>query len=217
MTPLLSHYIGLDLGKSQDPSAIAVVERRDYAERPLPELVVRYLTQFHLGTSYIRVQDDITRMTASKKLQHAVLVADATGPGAPVMDQFREADVPLLAVIIGGGESRAHRLPDGTWRVTKKDLVGVLQVLLAQRRLIVPESLGSITEMLKAQLRGMQTKITKAGNETFEHRSGEHDDLALALALACWAAERTAGALGDQRDDENQTDVAKAPEGVFWH
>ena len=32
-------------------------------------------------------------------------------------------------------------------------------------------------------------KITAAANDTYNAREGQHDDLVLALALACWAGE----------------------------
>jgi hypothetical protein len=36
-----------------------------------------------------------------------------------------------------------------------------------------------------------QVKITAAGNETFESwRERDHDDMVLAVVLACWAASR---------------------------
>jgi hypothetical protein len=41
------------------------------------------------------------------------------------------------------------------------------------------------------ELQQFQVKITAAANETFGvWRDGQHDDLVLAVALACWWAER---------------------------
>jgi hypothetical protein len=37
----------------------------------------------------------------------------------------------------------------------------------------------------------MRVKVTLNGHEMYEHwRSGDHDDLVLAVALACWQARR---------------------------
>lgn len=212
----ISHYIGHDIGKQSDPASLCVLERRDRPGSPLPAYLVRYLAQFHLGTSYARVKADVARMAADKRLRHPLLVADNTGVGSPVVDDLREADVPLLAVTITGGEAAASRAPDGTWRVPKKDLVGALQVVLYDRRLTVPAGMPG-ADVLARQLRDLQVKVTKAANERFEHAAGAKDDLALALALALWAAERSCGALPTQdASDDNRTLVSQAPDGVFW-
>jgi hypothetical protein len=40
----------------------------------------------------------------------------------------------------------------------------------------------------------MRVKITASGNEQYgAWREGEHDDLVLAVALACWGARRAWG------------------------
>ena len=43
--------------------------------------------------------------------------------------------------------------------------------------------------MLVREMENFQVKVTDSGNEQFgAWREGEHDDLLLATALACWAA-----------------------------
>ena len=107
-TRRLHYYIGLDLGKSRDHTAIAVIEHRveATAERDprtydwITETTarVRWLERIPLGTTYDevirRVADLVDRPTLRSK---STLVVDATGPGAPVVDQIR----PCAA----GGES----------------------------------------------------------------------------------------------------------------
>ncbi len=45
--------------------------------------------------------------------------------------------------------------------------------------------------MLVRELENFRVKITAAANETFgAWREGQHDDLVIAVALACWLAER---------------------------
>src|SRR5262249_51244934 len=78
----------------------------------------------------------------------------------------------------------------GRWRVAKKQLASVLQVLLGSRRLLVAEALPE-ARTLRQELGNFTVKITEALNESFEAwREHEHDDLVLATALAAWAAER---------------------------
>jgi hypothetical protein len=80
---------------------------------------------------------------------------------------------------------------DGSLHVPKKELVGVLQLLRQGRRLKIarlPER-----DLLVRGLGNFNVKITTAGNETFEAwRERDHDDLVLAVALACWLGESSA-------------------------
>jgi hypothetical protein len=78
----------------------------------------------------------------------------------------------------------------GRFRVPKKELVGVLQVLLPARRLRIAQSLPEAAILAK-ELETFQVKITEAANETFgAWREGQHDDLVLACGLAAWAGEK---------------------------
>src|SRR5262249_19043086 len=74
---------------------------------------------------------------------------------------------------------------DGAWHVPKKELVSTLQVLLQGRRLkvaAVPER-----DVLLKELLNFKVKVTVGAAETFEAwRERDHDDLVLAVALACW-------------------------------
>jgi hypothetical protein len=45
----------------------------------------------------------------------------------------------------------------------------------------------------KEELKNFRMKITAAANVSFEAwREGDHDDVVLAMALVCWAAQRWA-------------------------
>ena len=63
---------------------------------------------------------------------NSTLVVDATGVGRPVVDMLYASGLNPIAVTITGGDS-VH-LTDGIWRVPKRDLVGLLQVLLQPSR-----------------------------------------------------------------------------------
>ena len=81
-------------------------------------------------------------------------------------------------------------VPDGAgWHVPKKELVGVLQVLLQSHRLHVARALPMAAVLVK-ELESFRVKITAAANETFEGwRERDHDDMVLAVALAAWVGE----------------------------
>jgi len=120
----------------------------------------------------------------------APLVVDGTGCGRPVVDLFHQ--VPGLVVhpvLITGGDTLS-RDEFGYWHVPKRDLVGVVQVLLESERLKFAAALPE-ARTLTAELLNFQAKITTAANDTYgAWRQGTHDDTVLGLAIALWFAER---------------------------
>jgi hypothetical protein len=78
--------------------------------------------------------------------------------------------------------------PDGGFRVAKKSLVSTLVVLFGGERLKIGQS--QWTGILTKELENFRVKISASANETFEAwRERDHDDLVLALAIACWVGE----------------------------
>ena len=106
---------------------------------------------------------------------------------------------PLVAVTITGGDTVVkvdtvryfepeYRVPE--YRVPKRDLVSTLQVLLQNDWLKIAEGL-SLAKILTREMQNFRTKISLAtGHDSYEAwREGDHDDLVLAVALACWYAK----------------------------
>ena len=72
----------------------------------------------------------------------------------------------------------------------KRDLIGGLQVALQQRHLEIPRAIPE-AEVLRKELADYRVKIdATTAHDSYDARSGAHDDLLLALALAVWAALR---------------------------
>lgn len=194
--------VGLDLGQSQDYSALVVVEQlwelkargwepgEPCSRLQAPEYQVRHVERFPLGTTYPDIVDEVENVLCERALvNRSRLVVDATGVGAPVADMFLRKGAPLQAVSITSGDAISYK--GRTVRVPKRDLVSVLQVLFQSRRLKIAQDV-SARETLLSELRTFSAKITTKANETYEAwREGQHDDLVLALALACWSFERT--------------------------
>jgi hypothetical protein len=186
------HVLGLDLGQSQDYSALAVLEDVDaFFEGPRAWsrfYAVRHLKRWPLKTKYPTVVADVAELLRGPQLVDPVLVLDATGVGRAVADLFDEHDlgVPVRRVVITAGH-RVHQDEDGAYMVPKKELVSVLQSLLQTQRLTIarlPER-----EVLVKELLGFKVKVSAALNELYgSWREGQHDDLVLAVALACWRA-----------------------------
>jgi hypothetical protein len=192
----MTFTMGLDLGQAQDYTAVSIVEtieapRTDDGRRGERTFHVRHLERFALRTTYPTMVARVAEMLHSERLKGSTdLVVDGTGCGVPVMDLLRDARLSPVAVTITGGdaESRGDR---GEYRVPKRDLVGVMQVLLQAGRLKIAAELPE-APILQAELLNFQVKINldTAHDSYGAWREGTHDDLVLSVALACWWALR---------------------------
>ena len=113
---------------------------------------------------------------------------------------MREANLAPVAVTITGGWFTSY---DGAmWRVPKKALLRPLVATTEAGRLKVAKNLPDAETLLR-ELQAFQRRTTESGNNAFEG-VGSHDDLVIAVALACWwptarkplAAQRMPGASG---------------------
>ena len=156
----------------------------------LPEYRVRYIERFPLGTPYPAIVDAVEDLLSDRTLLGRTrLVVDGTGVGVPVVNMFQLRGVPLLPIWITAGDAVSSN--GRILRVPKRDLVSVLQVLFQSRRLKIARDLPE-AGVLFSELMNFSAKITTKANETYEAwREGQHDDLVLALALACWSLERS--------------------------
>lgn len=182
---------GLDLGQAADFTALAVLDAEP-GPHPAREdarawrFEVRHLQRWQLGTSYQTIVDDCAWLSAGR-LHGAPWIVDATGVGTAVVDMLKGCGLKgqLVPVTITSGR---HPTPDekGGWNVPKKDLVAMMQAALQTGRLKIAAALPE-AETLRKELAAFRVKITAAANETFgAWREGDHDDLVLAVGLACW-------------------------------
>jgi hypothetical protein len=195
------YIVGLDLGQVQDFTGIVVLEREERptdtkdaqgAPRVTLHHSLRHIERPPLGTSYPTIVARVKQLLESSPLLgHTHLVVDATGVGVAVVDLLIAAHVPArrcLWVTITSGNQVTH---DGArLSIPKRDLVGVLQVVLQTGRLKIAEGLP-LAKLLTDELLSFQVKITESGHDTYgAWREGAHDDLVLATALACWLADK---------------------------
>lgn len=167
---------------------------------------VRALERFSLGTSYVAVVQRVEAIMrildgpgVARRASFGLplnapskrLVVDATGVGAAVIDQFRAAGLHPVAVTITGGDAVSGA--DPSWRVPKRDLVSTLQVLMQTGRLKVAAGLP-LAGVLQSELGTFRVAISAKGHDSYAAwRERDHDDLVLALALACWCGEHGSG------------------------
>jgi len=158
--------------------------------RPL-RFRVLYLERMLLGTPYPRVVERVRQVVRQSAQQgRCTLVMDATGLGTPVLDMMRAANLgcEIVPVLLTGGERES--CANGVWHVPKRDLITGLQAMLDKEELWLPSRLPAARDLAR-EIAGMDVKISDRGRVSYgRSREGEHDDLVIATALACWRAQR---------------------------
>jgi hypothetical protein len=208
---LTDYFMGLDLGQASDYSALVIAVRSAGATLDQPcAYDVRHIERFPLGTRYPAVVDRVELLTRAIGAQHTLrrppinqnaepdwkarLAVDFTGVGRGVVDFMatRSLDAQLVPITITGGDAVSEVGPN-EYRVPKRDLAGVVQVLLQLGRLRIAKDLP-LTALLTEELINFKAKISLTGHDSYgageDWRAGNHDDLVLALAMAVWLGER---------------------------
>ena len=185
-------YLGVDPGQAIDPTGIAIVQRiadSNGSGKPLFHCV--HLRRLPLDTPYPGIVQYVRRLLSEPPLLgHCELVLDLTGVGRPVADLFNSEGLRPVKVNITAGS--AETISDrGVHHVAKLLLVSTVQTLLHDGRLQIQKDLPE-APVLKMELEDFRASVTDSGRWTFGARSGAHDDLVLALALALWRAARRA-------------------------
>jgi hypothetical protein len=143
---------------------------------------VGYLTRIPLRTPYPAIVATVKQML-SRLPRWTPVAIDYTGIGRPVFDMFVEAGIAPVGLLITGGGTT-------TWEgriahVPKVTLISRLIALLHQGVLKVHRDLPEAQVLIK-ELRDYRGSYTEAGNLVFNARSGRHDDILLATAIAAW-------------------------------
>ena len=103
---------------------------------------------------------------------------------------MRQAGLAPIAVSITSG--RRERFANGMAYVPKRELVRGLVVAFEAGRLKVAKGLP-LADALMCELQAFRVRLTARGRDTYAARSGAHDDLVLAVALAVWWVTREGG------------------------
>jgi len=204
----------VDIGQRVDPSAIVVaeLERRsvsrhvsqvypppDFERRPIPEYtqyLIRHIERLPIGTSYpdvvrrlAAVVDSLERLMQDGKMgfHRPHLLVDITGVGRPVFEMLKGALRGRPSRLTGVTFSSGEHLAQGSLRdeivVGKAYLVSRMQSLLQTGRLQLPQT--EAAKQLIEEMQDYEIRVSDAGRLTAgAFKSGTHDDLATALALA---------------------------------
>jgi len=180
-------FMGLDLGQANDYTALSILEKLNVSDGK-NVYHVRRLERIR-GVSYPEIVNKVTEMMHSPRLvRNTVLVVDGTGCGKPIVDMFETSGLKPISITIHGGDKVSN---DGSsYRVPKRDLVGILQVLLQSGRLKVASKL-ELGSVLQQEMLNFKVKIDPAtAHDSYSAwRESDHDDLVLSVALAAWYGE----------------------------
>jgi hypothetical protein len=198
--PVDRYYVGWDIGQSTDPSAVAVLH---HVVKPLDEWVpnakaetwrqakeerffCQWLERLLLQMAYPAQVQHIQNLLSRDPLRGATLALDFTGCGRPVADYAYRAGLRPMNILITAG-SETTMIGGDQWNVPKQTLISQLETRLHCGELKIADALQE-SEALKNELKDFARKVSESGRVTFNARSGSHDDLVLALAIALFAA-----------------------------
>ena len=191
--------MGLDLGQRRDHSAVAVVEKlermRPYGPAEFEALLVRYVERMPLGMTYPQVVERVCGMIETPPVHgHCELVVDATGVGAPVVEMLRAegpaCDISSVTITGGEKESGGAGYGGGHYNVPKRDLIASVQLALERGELRIAKGLRERESLVEELVDVRKTARESGRDRVGAERAGEHDDLVIALALACWKGRR---------------------------
>lgn len=184
---LKKFVVGLDLGQANDYTALSILERGILPGTEGTGYQVRYLKRIR-QVPYPQIVKKVAALMRSPPLEgNASLVVDQTGVGRAVVDLFDLEGLNPIAISIHGGDSVTKQ--GSSYRVPKRDLVGVLQVLLQGGRLKIAKL--ELSEVLSQEMLNFKQRIDpETAHDSYSAwREADHDDLVLSVALAAWFGE----------------------------
>lgn len=197
-----AHFVGLDIGRAVDHSALVVLARR-WERLNMNNMegatitykyYITYMRRFTLGTEYNIVESETERIWNLPQLlpTRNWMLVDQTGVGAPVVEALRKKRVPVTGIVMTGGDS-VHQPAGNEWHVPKSAMVTQLLRLVQGGKLKVLKTVEWADE-LEQELNSFGYKMNRdTGNLSYESLENKvHDDLVVALAMCAWYGEAKA-------------------------
>lgn len=155
------YFIGVDLGKLQDHSVIAIIEKAGNILRLMAVI------SFPIDTKYPKVSNALLKV--AEYLQPAGILIDSSGPGESFCDTVEEE-----------GIRRLERT--GQWSLGKKaKWLGATKMYMQDLRFLFP-----FDQTLIDQMNGQEYEYTAGGSLKFTHPGNTWDDELWSVVLACY-------------------------------
>jgi hypothetical protein len=193
-------HVGVDIGKHQDHTAIVVVEdalvapgtqdKVTFERQVRREMYVRKVERLRLKTEYDKVIERVGQVLDAEEMQgsNVFLSVDATSVGEYVTEcmrkEYRAKRVGITEVLITGGMTQHWE--GRRFHISRNALLDRLSLTLERGELALPKGLRGM-DLLQEELRGLRRTAGWKLMPRWECL-GEHDDLAMALAMALWSA-----------------------------
>jgi hypothetical protein len=190
----INYYCGCDLGKRIDFSCLVILQLKT-APNGSNHLDVVHIKRWRLDTSYKSIASKLARIdgmlhgkaAAQGKKCDPVWVVDRGSIGDAVLEMIAETmpNAEVWGGVITGGESKP-RFDYGNRVVTspKRELVSAVTAALSAERLHFPKKYNPEVEALIQEMLDFEVKASQSGHESFNGKTGSHDDQVVALSLA---------------------------------
>jgi hypothetical protein len=212
--PIYRYFaLALELGKTSEGSAVALVELVERLGSPGPAVVppekaryeVRGLRRFTPGTEYGQITDSLRELLDSgpvaEELQqkHVRLpdggvrpartqlcwILDQTAVGKPIVDMVLEKfGGPYAYRVILAGNHTENEV-EGLHYIPKHLLISEIEVLLEERRLKIGDQHPLAPDLMKELVNYKERRSAPIASANDPWREQAHDDLVFAVGLAC--------------------------------
>lgn len=173
---------GLSLGLADDYTTLAVVET--FGEYEISKIYnLRHLERFK-GIFSDKLAEQVAGFMSKKPLEENTSIVNAHG------FEPKLAKAKLHSMTVNVIEDDTVIREESSYRVTKKELSANLQFLFIAERLRVKQNLPLSNIFIK-KLLNYRLKDNSHDHENQKvSKEPNHDDLVLALALACWYGQK---------------------------
>lgn len=186
------YIIGLDLGQAQDYTALVLIDKQT-------DIQIKSIKRFPKGTPYTDISDDVNTIIQYRLGNKCDLVVDYTGVGRAVVDQLRQRKLNPIPVSITSGNSMRFVHDSQSYNVPKNDIIAELTTLFERHLIKIPDGMidnidgqeVNYTKLIEDEVLNFQKQTTVNNHEIFNARQGTHDDIVLALGIACWYSNLT--------------------------
>ena len=174
---------GIDPGKQHDSFALCAIQ----TDRK--SIFVVGAAQW-LHKDYTDVEQEIFQLhkvISKKPFDHIGVEVNNSGP--QVYESLRNMGLPVIPINTIAKITDPKKILKGNSMI-KNDMVHWLKRMIQDDKIFFPDIDSPGTLSLKHQLPQFSRKITKSGNLSYSAQGSEHDDLVMALLVACYIARR---------------------------
>lgn len=177
----------LDPGKQQDRFAMVGIEIRRGTD-----IYIIGANEWKLHEDYQDVEEQVRKLhTIIVKRPFDWIAVETNNSGWHVVEALRKLQLPILPINTSKNIKDPKKIKLGN-TMDKNDMVRWVKRLIQADppRLHFPTEHTTGTLSLWNQMPKMTRKITESGNVSYSAQGREHDDLVMALIIACYVARR---------------------------